>query len=287
MFGFVRRPSPPRLHPPVQGVPTLGRPVSQACTESQLYEPAYAYWCEQIREAPRTHRKQWEFCYILQVLSVHGRLSPGMRGLGFGVGVEPLSAVIGSRGAQVLATDLAGAEAAAQGWIETHQHAARLADLNPHGICSPERFDALVDFRSEDMNAISPDLTGFDFVWSSCALEHLGSLREGREFVLNSLKTLGPGGVAVHTTEFNVDDAGDTLDHAETVLFRRRDLEPLIAEAAVMGWRCRVNWSVGADPLDSHVDVPPYLPDRHLKLQIGRFVTTSIGLVFVHDGETR
>lgn len=78
--------------------PSLSDPASQACTAIQFAEPAYRYWCTQIREHPRMHRKQWEYCYILQTLSVAGVLSPGRRGLGFGVGSEPLTAVFASRG---------------------------------------------------------------------------------------------------------------------------------------------------------------------------------------------
>ncbi|MFI4923844.1 MAG: hypothetical protein ACHQJ7_01755, partial [Vicinamibacteria bacterium] len=44
--------------------PTLADPVVQLCTEAQFREPDYARWCEAIGEAPRLHRKQWEFVYI-------------------------------------------------------------------------------------------------------------------------------------------------------------------------------------------------------------------------------
>ena len=38
-------------------------------------------------------------------------------------------------------------------------------------------------YREVDMRAIPTDLRGFDFAWSSCALEHLGSLGAGMAFV--------------------------------------------------------------------------------------------------------
>ena len=53
-------------------------------------------------------------------------------------------------------------------------------DLNDRLLCPPARFDQLVTFRPVDMTAIPDDLAGFDFCWSSCALEHLGSLAAGR-----------------------------------------------------------------------------------------------------------
>ena len=262
------------------GEPRLSRPVSQACTEAQFQEAAYAHWCEAIREPPRTHRKQWEFCYILQVLATRGKLAPQMRGLGFGVGEEPLTALFARHGVEVTATDLATERAVAAGWADTAQLARARDDLNRRGICAADAFDALVRFRHVDMNAVPDDLEGFDFTWSACALEHLGSIACGAAFILRSLAALGPGGVAVHTTELNVEDGPKTLDDAGTVLFRRRDLEPILKAARRMGFACTVNWSTGAGELDRHVDAPPYSSDRHLKLQIERYVTTSFGLVF-------
>jgi cyclopropane fatty-acyl-phospholipid synthase-like methyltransferase len=35
-------------------------------------------------------------------------------------------------------------------------------------------------FRRADMNAMPDTLGQFDFVWSACAFEHLGSIRQGR-----------------------------------------------------------------------------------------------------------
>ena len=262
-----------------RGEPTLGRPVSQACTEAQVREPAYAYWCGEIREPPRTHRKQWEFCYILQALATRGKLAPQMRGLGFGVGEEPLTAVFARRGVEVTATDLAPERAVAAGWADHAQLARGREELNSRGICPAEAFDTRVGFRHVDMNAVPADLAGFDFTWSACALEHLGSIADGAAFILRSLDTLGPGGVAVHTTELNVADGPETLDDAGTVLFRRRDLQPILDAARRKGFRCTANWSTGEGELDRHVDVPPYSSELHLKLQIAPYVTTSFGLI--------
>ena len=273
----------------VFGEPSLARPTSQACTESQFYEPAYAYWCEQFKEHPRTHRKQWEFCYILQALSVRGKLSPQVRGLGFGVGEEPLTALFAARGVEVTATDLGAVAAADAGWVCTGQHARILEDLNRREICPPDPFASRVRFETIDMQAIPASLRDFDFTWSACALEHLGSITNGQDFILESLQTLRAGGVAVHTTEFNVNDEGDTLDHTSTVLFRRRDLETVLRKARGLGYRCSANWSTGSGQMDAHVDLPPYSGDQHLKLRVESYVTTSIGLIFdkPEDGSSR
>lgn len=260
--------------------PMLWAPVSQACTQGQMEEPHYSYWCGQIRELPRMHRKQWEFCYILQALKSHDMLVEGKRALGFGVGLEPLAAVFADRGVSVLATDLEPEGAQQAGWVKTAQHARNKASLNDRHICEPERFDRLVDFRFMDMNAIDPDLEGqFDFVWSACAFEHLGSIMHGLEFVINSVKCLKPGGVAVHTTEFNCSSDGDTLDNASTVLFRKRDFLLLQRRLAMIGAEIEFNFNLGQQPLDQHIDMPPYSVDEHLKLQIMRWAVTSFGLI--------
>jgi len=270
--------------------PLLARPVSQACTRSQMDEEAYVYWCKQIREHPREHRKQWEFCYIAQVLATAGKLAPGQRGLGFGVGEEPLAALFAARGARVLATDLAPEAAAGTGWIETSQHARSKEGLNRRGICPPDLFADNVEFRFADMNAIPDDLGQndlgqahpglFDFIWSACAFEHLGSIEKGEAFLLNTARLLAPGGIAVHTTEFNCMSNSDTLDHASTVLFRRRDFENFGSKLAKMGCETVFNFELGDLPADRHVDMPPYSHELHLKLQLDEWVTTSFGIAF-------
>lgn len=266
-------------------IPSLARPVSQSCTRSQMAEDAYSYWCAQIREVPRLHRKQWEFCYIAQVLATAGKLAPGQRGLGFGVGEEPLAALFAARGAKVVATDLAPEAAEGTGWIETSQHAGSKQGLNTRAICPPQLFERNVEFRFVDMNAIPDDLGQFDFIWSACAFEHLGSIENGGKFLLNTARMLAPGGVAVHTTEFNCFSNRKTLDHASTVLFRRRDFEDFAADLADMGCETVFNFDLGDLPDDHHIDTAPYADEPHLKLELASWVTTSFGIAFTRAAQ--
>jgi SAM-dependent methyltransferase len=205
-------------------------------------------------------------------------MSPGRRGRGFGVGKEPLVAVMAQRGCEIVATNLDLEEATKQGWAGSGQHAATLEALNDRGICPRDRFAALVKYRIADMNKIDPDLVGFDFVYSSCALEHVGSIELGLQFVKNSLKCLRPGGVAVHTTEFNVFSNDAMIDNQPTVLFRRQDIDTLAAELASQGHEIVLNYNAGSGPFDRHIDVPPW-SGIHLKLQLEQYVTTSLGLI--------
>jgi SAM-dependent methyltransferase len=249
-------------------------------TEAQCREGAFLYWCQEIRlpHEPIFNRKLWEYAYILQSLSEMGMLAPGKRGLGFGVGNEPLVAVMAARGCEMVATDLNLEEAMRHGWATTGQYARTLEALNERGICSKERFARLVQHRIANMNNIDPDLVGFDFVYSSCALEHLGSIELGLKFVSNSLNCLRPGGVAVHTTEFNVFSNDATVDNQGTVLFRRQDIDALAVQLRSKGHGIVLNYHSGEGPFDRHVDEPPWSP-VHLKIQLGQYVTTSIGLI--------
>jgi hypothetical protein len=70
------------------------------------------------------HRKFWEFAYISQCLEERGMLQPGRRGLGFGVGREPLASVFAKRGCAIVATDLAANAATRLGWAQSNQHAS-------------------------------------------------------------------------------------------------------------------------------------------------------------------
>lgn len=257
---------------------------SSICRQADFELVLYRFWCTQLNELPRYHRKQWEFVYICHALWQRGFLKPGMRGLGFGVGREPLAALFATYGCQVLATDMTHEDAKMRGWMDTNQHAGAGDLLNERAICPPDVFAQRVQFETVDMNDIPPHLRDFDFCWSACALEHLGSIKHGLRFIKRALDCLRPGGIAVHTTEFNVSSNSRTLDGSETVLFRRRDLEDLSETLECEGHVLEpLDLEPGEGPVDNYIDVPPYLPEPHLKLLCARFVTTSVGLI-VHKG---
>lgn len=259
--------------------PSMADPVSQLCTALQLHEPAYVSMCGRMGLHPTLHRKPWELTWVAAVLERAGKLSAGHRFLGFGCGQEPLPSFFAQHGVSVLATDAPSEVIANQGWDTTNQHAAGPDTLFRADLVTREVFDRQVGFRAVDMNAIPPDLQAFDACWSACALEHLGSIEHGLRFIENSLATLRPGGLAVHTTEFNLGSDSDTIDQPGLCLFRRQDIERLLERLVAAGHKpWPMNFHPGAGELDQHIDLPPYsLP--HLKLDIGGHVTTSIGIV--------
>jgi SAM-dependent methyltransferase len=232
---------------------------------------------------PFYHRKEWEYVYIMQVLHEAGMLRAGRSGLGFGVGHEPLVALIAAHGCSVLATDLDKDAAIEGGWLKAdatvNQYAGSLDELNAQGICDPDAFRDRVQYRVLDMNRLPADLGKFDFLWSSCALEHLGSLDNGLNFIRKSLSYLRPGGVAVHTTEYNLSSGRRTVDRGETVLYRRGNITNLMRSLRREGYAMRINFDPGDGPIDHHIDIPPYTRDPHLKLRIGQYVSTALGLV--------
>jgi hypothetical protein len=256
--------------------------TSKLCTQADLETADYRAWCALIGEKPRYHRKQWEFVYIAQALEERGLLKEGKRGVVFGAGQEPLPAAFAARDVDVLVTDIDEATATAAGWAVSGQHvgASNLDVLNAKRICGPAQFRRLVSYRAVDMNDVPGDIVDYDFCWSSCSLEHLGSLRAGEIFIERSLACLKPGGVAVHTTEFTLSSNDETLETGGTVLYRKRDIEALVRRLEHAGHRVEVvDWRAGADELDQHIDVPPYSADRHLRLLIAGHACTSIGLI--------
>lgn len=263
--------------------PCLEHPISQACTQSQLDSSVYRNWCAKLGIAPVPHRKNWEWCYILQALAVHGMLESGRRGLGFGVGSEPLADLIASFDCKITATDQAPDKAKTEGWADTNQHAAQLSALRKK-YATQQQFDQNVSFAVADMNDIPASFQGYDFTWSACALEHLGSLAAGLRFIERSLETLRPGGVAIHTTELNCSSETLTVDDDWCVLYRRSDLQSFAERMTTKGHNIELNFDTGDLPNDKFVDVPPYTHNPHLKLKLGEFVTTSYGLIIRRSG---
>ncbi|MBP0443497.1 methyltransferase domain-containing protein [Roseomonas sp. SSH11] len=260
------------------------------CRQEDIESHWLRHWCGQIGFIPMYHRKVWEDCYALQALHERGMMAPGRRGLGFAVGAEWLPSFLAARGAEILATDIDANDLRARNWIETDQHGGRVETIFKPGLIDLDTFNERVSMRAVDMNTIPEDLHGgFDFLWSICSLEHCGSIRQGLDFVVESMKCLRPGGVAVHTTEFNMSPTGPTLEEGVTVLFQRHHIEELGTRLAQAGHRMLpMDYDTGTGILDQFVDLPPYpgndsplaIPEApHLRLSIQGLVSTSIGFI--------
>lgn len=263
---------------------------SRLCTQRDVESEWFAFWCQEMRTAPGYHRKLWELCFVAQGIYNEGKLTPGSRGLGFGCGQEPLPALFAKYGAQVLATDLDPSRPEATAWQKTNQHATAIELLRRRDICPDEELRSHIDLRYVDMNNIPREFDNqFDFCWSACSLEHLGSIANGLDFIENSLRTLKSGGIAIHTTEFNLHD-GDTIDHWPTVLYQKHHFIDLAERLSRKGYRVlEIDFGIGDGVLDGFVDVPPSSwndgvlnllpPTAHLKLGVDGFICTSFGII--------
>ncbi|HUD94640.1 class I SAM-dependent methyltransferase [Sphingobium sp.] len=260
--------------------PSIENPVTQLCTSEQMQTQHYKDICTRLELDPAVvHRKIWEFVYIVSALEARGMLAPGRRGLGFGTGQEPLPSVFAQAGVQVTATDAPADLDFSAAWEKSAQWSNGLDSLWRPAIVDREVFFDRVQFRPADMNNIPTDLKDFDFCWSACCFEHLGSIRMGLDFLHNSLATLKPGGVSVQTTEFNLGSDTDTLDVPGLAVFLKRDIEQVMHELIEEGHSVEpLNTWPGALPVDEHIDLPPY-SEPHLKLLLAGQLTTSIGLI--------
>lgn len=273
--GFRR--SDPSMH--LEGMPPA-RTVSSLCTFGQLAGERFRHWAAAIGEPWRAHRKLWELAYICESLDQRGMLAPGRRGLGFAVGAEKLPAFFAARGCSITASDLPADDDRNRAWALTGQWVGNLAALNATGLCPEREFHERVAFRPVDMNRIPPDLVGYDFTWSTCSFEHCGSIDLGLRFLEEQMRCLVPGGVAVHTTEFNLSSNAATVTEGDCVIFRLKDIETVIARLRRQGHTVEpLDLSVGTAELDRYVDGPPYSEDRHLRLNLFGYASTSIGLV--------
>jgi hypothetical protein len=262
--------------------------VSQVCRHATLDSAAFRDWSERLREPWRAHRKLWELAFICQALDERGMLRPGSRGLGFAVGAEKLPSFFASLGCRITATDLPGDDDRNKPWAQTGQWVGNLEALNASGLCGESEFRDRVAFRPVDMNAIPDDLTGYDFTWSTCSFEHCGDLELGLRFLERQMDCLRPGGVAVHTTEFNLSSNDDTPAEGWCVIYRVKDIEAICRRLVDLGHHVEpIDLDPGRHPLDSVVDPPPYhqwATDpppliKHLRLNLMGYASTSIALI--------
>ena len=262
------------------GGPRPHRTTSSLCTFDQLDSPRFRHWAAAIQEPWRAHRKLWELAYICETLDERGMLRPGRRGLGFAVGAEKLPALFAARGCTITATDLPSDDERNRQWAETGQWVGNLASLSHPAICPEQVFQDNVRYRPVDMNDIPTDLTGYDFTWSTCSFEHCGSIELGLRFLEEQMRCLAPGGIAVHTTEFNLSSNDATVMDGGCVIFRLKDIEWVIAALRDAGHDVEpLDLSTGKRELDRYVDAAPYSQDRHLRLDLWGYASTSIGLI--------
>lgn len=260
----------------VRETPTFTSPTSQLVSASQFYEPRFRETAERMSLEAVLDRKIWEYCFIVNAINTYAAVGPGTRGLAFGCGKEFITSVMAASGSDILATDYVD---------QAHDWQAKgLEDLFSAAHIDRASFDRRVTFRHVDMNDIGPDLTGFDFLWSTGSLEHIGGYDKGLAFVENAMHCLKPGGIAVHTTEFTLTSEHTGHDTPELSFYCRRDIERLAERLIKAGHMTVLNFERGQTVADTHVDTPPYNYGRTLCAHFSRHVVSSIGLVIQKGG---
>ncbi len=265
---------------------------SIVCRYSHFLEPWYKTQLSnlKIREIYRGHsaeqfdfvtRKFWEWCAIAQALEERSMLRADKEGLGFAVGTEPLPSFFASKGCRVVATDLATEESNPE-WAKKKEHASSQKMLYYPTLIDRTLFNERVVFQPVDMRTLTGITGKYDFLWSSCALEHLGTLAAGIDFIVRSCEFLKLNGVAIHTTEFNVSSDTKTVEYGNNVIYRKKDLLYLKEKLSDNGFHLACfDFDAGSHPFDLDIDLPPYFESgkRHIKLEIEGHVCTSILLV--------
>ncbi len=267
------------------------REVSPRVRYSDFDTQWLRFYANKLHERFQIHRKLWEWCFIAHT---HTRHLANLKGvnlkdqwdgalshcLGFGVGREPLPAYLAGQGCDVLATDAPTGAA----WETSGQYSVAVDDLpNVTSLLSRN-----ISFEPLDMNHIPSSLLQgkFDFTWSAGSFEHIGSINQSLDFFTTQMQCLRPGGIAVHTTEYNYASNTDTIEAPDLVLFRHRDLQELEQRLISQGDRLwPLDLAPGTHEADRYVDTYPY--DRgkwHLNLRINNHVSTSIALVAVRGG---
>lgn len=243
------------------------QPTCRLCSSQDIYSPWHRQLSASLRSSNYKLRKIWEWTYTIQVLYDQGFLQQGSSGLGFGCGTEPLASCFANFVDELLITDAPPHIIEGKGWSDTNQHTANLEQAKHEWLATRESMDRTMKFEFADMNNISRDyFDRFSFVWSSCALEHLGSKQLGLTFIVQSAQCLKPGGLAVHTTEFDL-SGESTIDHWETVLFNADDFQ-ITLKSMLDGLNndgsgrrfelCPFDLQRGTAFLDGYVDIPPY-----------------------------
>lgn len=265
------------------------KPIGALCTQKDIDSSNYSRISRNLlRHKPRYHRKQWEFVYILRVLEFFKKLNHNCRGIGFGCGKERIVPVMANFGSKILATDFSDS-----GWAKSNHHSTSVKDFErmvkkDPSLCDLDKFYSNVSHMSVDMNNINPELLKeeYDFTWSACSLEHLGSLNHGIDFIINSLDCLRTGGVAVHTTEYNLSSNEKTVNEKSVCYYRRRDIEELLSKCIDLGHDVSpINFDSGSLTHDNYVDLPPYNKSNvHLKLKLKKYNCTSIGFYIIKNG---
>jgi SAM-dependent methyltransferase len=162
------------------------------------------------------HRKDWEWALGIIAMRRFGKLNEKSTAIGVGSGTEPVPFYLANKVKHVYATDLYGQN---DGWKR-----AAPSDFpeNPKKYAPfPYKEDALTVMRMDGTKLEFPSEI-FDIAFSFSSIEHFGGGGKNHSGALRSVRemerVLKPGGLAVITTEYIINDK----EHPE--FFNRRTI---------------------------------------------------------------
>ncbi|GMR25066.1 MAG: hypothetical protein BMS9Abin39_0342 [Ignavibacteria bacterium] len=165
----------------------------------------------ELKEPPRFHRKQWEFAMIFLALKKLGCLNDNMTGLSLGGGNERVLYSIAQHINKLTVTDLYDEE--------TTWDCAKTNDPDEY-IKASKPFDvddSKIKALRMDMRYLHFEDNTFDFCYSSCAFEHIGTFDDFVQHLDEVYRVLKENGVYVFTTELQI--GSNTIEDPHNYVF--------------------------------------------------------------------
>lgn len=266
--------------------------TSKLTTQEDMESPWCRYWLKELNLDFRYHRKLWEYSFVLQALYENSMF--GKKGLGLACGSEPLPSYLVSKGCKITAGDKPENkdDAFQKKWMQTGQYTKNINDLYKSALVNREDFEKNFELKYLNMNEIGKINEKYDFVWSICAMEHIGGIKKGLEFVESSLEILKPGGISIHTTEFALNESEDLFDCPDLAFFNKQHINDLKNRINKTAKFFEPDFNPGSLCLDRYIDCDPFHGDfinypgnnedwfvPHLRLLIFKFPITCIGII--------
>lgn len=256
---------------------------SEVISEKRFKEENFFIWMSFLKERPRLHSKLFQFYAIMEAansLLMEGNEKGVLpKAIGFGVGTEPIPAALGKIGFKVTATDFLDGDIAST-WQDSNQLIHSVKDLNSRGILTENEFEAVINFLNLDMNKIPIEFQNkYDFVWSSCALGHIGGYQQGLDFIFKSSFLLKPGGIALHTTELDLSDNPSRYESSTLNFYKPKDLIEVLAALRSHGFQVDDFYvpKMWTDRSVKYLDREPWGDQPHIRIELyGREVVSVV-----------
>lgn len=217
------------------------------------------------------HRKGFEWIQTIYGLSLLGKIRRDSIAMGVGTGHECIVYWLARYLKKVYATDLFAGEWQSKGSMEG----------DPGVLKYPEKYQPF-DYPKDRLRFLPMDGrhlafkdNSFDIVFSLSSIEHFG----GKEAAALAMKEMGrvlkPGGTAVVSTEYILNNA----EHPE--YFNEKDLRDHVVEPSRMKLIQNINFNIPRILIERPLEIPSEVHKTpHMSLTHGNVIFTSIILFF-------